>query len=207
MDPEMMEMMAQAGHQIWSGVPGIAQGLWGHSDRPYQKAGEAYQPYYHEAQGYQNPFFQAGQGALGDYQGWLKGQQDPSGFINHLMGQYQESPWAKYQQQQAMRAAQNMGSASGLTGSTPLQLQAQQNASNISSGDMQNWISNVLGINTNYGTGLQGLIQGGQGAANNMSSLASNAGEYMGGVNYGEQAGKNMDRNSLWSGIAKIFGG
>ena len=96
------------------------------------------------------------------------------------MGQYQQSPWARYQQQQAMRMANNMGSATGLTGSTPLQLQAQQNAANISSQDMNNWLQNVLGINTQYGQGQQNLMAGGQGAANALTSLYGDMGERMG---------------------------
>jgi len=57
-----------------------------------------------------------------------------------------------------MRAANNIGSATGMTGSTPMMQQAQQNAQNISSGDMQNWLSQVLGINNQYGQGEAGLM-------------------------------------------------
>lgn len=197
----------QANQQLWGGFPGVMQGLFGHSGRPFEKAGEAYKPYYEEAKGYQNPFYQAGQGAMGHYQDWLQSQQDPSKFINNLMGQYQESPYAKYQQQQGMRAAENMGSASGLMGSTPLTQFAQQNAQNISSQDMNQWLQNVLGINTQYGAGQAGMMQQGQQAGDYLSQLAGNAGNTMGGVAYGQEAGKQQDQNALWAGLAKMFGG
>lgn len=203
----MGDVFQQMGHQFWGGFPGIMQGMFGDSGRPYQRAGDAYKPYYEEAKGYQNPFFSAGQGAIPDFQKWLQGQQNPSGFINNLMGQYQESPYAHYQQQQGMRAARNMGSATGLTGSTPLMQQAQQNAQNISGQDMNQWLQNVLGINTQYGAGQSGLMGMGQHAGDYLSQLAGNAGEYMGGTAYGREAGRQQDQNSLWSGIAKMFGG
>ena len=144
MDSRLLQLLQhqqqmQQGQQFGSGLGQLFGGLFGDSGKPYQQAQNAYQPYFNQATQQQQPYSQAGQNALGPYQDMLKGMSDPSGFINHLMDGYQESPFAKYQQQQGMRAAQNMGlgSASGLTGSTPLQMQAQQNAQNISSGDMQ----------------------------------------------------------------------
>lgn len=207
MSGSLIDAGRQAGQQLWGGFPGIMQGIFGHSGRPYEKARNAFLPYYEESKGYQQPYMQAGQQGMEGFQKWLQGQQDPSGFINNLMGGYQESPYAKYQQEQAMRAAQNMGSASGLLGSTPLTQYAQQNARDISSQDMNQWLQNVLGINTQYGQGQYGLMQGGQHAADLLSQLGLNAGEYMGGTAYGQEAGKQQDRNSLWAGIGKLFGG
>src|SRR6188768_1887555 len=112
------------------------QNLFSHPDRPYQKASDTLSQYMPQAQSYLNPFLQAGQSAIPNFQNWLQNMKDPSSFIKNLMGQYQQSPFAQFQQEQAMRAAQNMGSASGLTGSTPLTQFAQQNARNISSQDM-----------------------------------------------------------------------
>src|SRR6185295_2293555 len=103
-----------------SGLGGLFGGLFGHSDRPYEQAGQQYQKYGDLANNAQNPFYQAGTQATGNYQDWLQAQKNPSEFVNNLMGQYQESPYAQYQQQQAQRAGTNMASANGLSGSTPL---------------------------------------------------------------------------------------
>jgi len=92
-----------------------------------------------------------------------------------------------------MRAAQNMGSATGLTGSTPLMQQAQQNAQNISSQDMNQWLQNVLGINTQYGAGQQNLMTGGQNAANALTNMWGNMGNQMGQAAYGKKAGEDQD--------------
>lgn len=188
------------------GLSGLLGGLFGDSGSPYDAAMDQYQQWANKAQGAQNPFLQAGTGAIGNYQNWLSGMQDPSKFMNNLMGQYQESPYAKYMQQQSMRAAQNMGSASGLTGSTPLQMQAQQNASNISSQDMQNWLGNVLGINTQYGQGQNNLMGMGANSANALTNMYGQMGQQMGQAAYGQQAGKNQDFMNMLSGGLELAG-
>jgi hypothetical protein len=192
---------------FFQGLPGVLQGLFGNSGEPYKKAWNAYQPYYEKAEGQQNPFYNAGTNAIPQYQNWVNSMQNPQDFINHLMNNYQQSPWARFQTQQGVNAANNAASKSGLIGSTPLANANNQMAQNISSQDMNNWLQNVLGINTQYGKGLGQETGWGQHAADILSQLASNAGEYAGGTAYGEQYGKQQDRNSLFAGIAKMFGG
>ncbi len=189
------------------GLAGILSGLFGHSGDPYKDAMKEYQKYYGQAQGAQNPFFQAGTGALPDYQDWLSKMKDPSQFINNMMGQYQESPFAKFQQQQGIRAAQNLGSASGLTGSTPLSMQTQQNAQNISSQDQNQWLQNALGINKEYGSGMEGLVGRGQNSANMISQLLSHLGEKMGEGKFGQKFGEQQDRNNIFGGLLKLLTG
>ncbi len=189
----------------------LFNGLFGDSSDPYDEAMKQYKQYGQKSLDTQNPFFKAGTGAIPNYQSWLDKQKDPSGFINNLMNQYQESPWAKYQQQQSVRAGTNAASMGGLPngmggagiGSTPFAQQLQQDAQNISSGDMNNWMSKALGINTQYGQGQENLINGGQTAANNMSNTYNNLGTNMGEASYGRTAGKNQD---LMNKIAGIFG-
>jgi hypothetical protein len=188
-----------------SGLAGFLGGLFGHSDRPYKSAIDQYQKYGDKAANVQNPFLQAGQGAIPQFQQWLQGMQDPSGFINHLMGQYQESPFAKYQQQQGMRSGTNAASAGGLIGSTPFAQQMQQNAQNISSMDMNQWLQNVIGINSQYGAGQQNLMSGGQNSANELSNLYGNMGVGMGNLSYGQQMAKNQDRSNMFGGLFDMF--
>ena len=178
--------------------------LFGDSGAPYDDAMKQYREWAQKAQEAQDPYLKAGQGAIGDYQQWLQGQKDPSGFINNLMGQYQQSPYAKYMQQQSMRAGQNAASAGGLMGSTPFAQQMQQNAGNIASGDMQNWLKNVLGINTQYGQGEQNLMQGGQNAANALTGMYGNMGQQMGEAAYGRRAGQNQDWSNMIGAGLKI---
>lgn len=188
-----------------NGATGLFGGMFGNSGGPYDDAMKQYQQWMNRAQGMQNPFIQAGTGAIGNYQKWLQGMQDPTKFMNNMMGQYQESPWAKFQQQQGMRAANNMGSASGLSGSSPLMQQAQQNAQNISSGDMNNWLQNVLGVNTQYGAGEQNLMNMGQNATNSLMGMYGNAAPWMGEQAYNKGAAHNDDFWSMLGGGFDMF--
>jgi hypothetical protein len=191
----------QMGGMQFGGPKQFINGLFGRSGSPYQKGMNEYQNYFNQGMDTQKPFYEAGKSAIPQYQEWLNGQKDPSKFINNLMGGYQESPYAKFQQQQAMRAGQNSGSANGLLGSTPLMQQMQENASNISSGDMNNWMSQVLGINTQYGNGLNNQMQSGQHAADQMSNMYQNAGDWMGNAAYGREFGHQQDRSNIINGL------
>lgn len=181
-----------------SGAGGFLGGLFGDSGKPYDKAMEQYQKYMQMGQGVQQPYLDAGKGAIGDYQKWLEGQKDPSKFINGLMGDYQESPYAHMLQQQAMNAGNNSASASGMMGSSALMQQQMQNAGQIASGDMNSWLQNVLGINSQYGQGQNSLMTGGQGAANSLTDMYNQMGGKMGEASYGKEAGK---KNDLWNTI------
>jgi hypothetical protein len=181
-----------------SGIGGLLGGLFGDSGKPYRSAMDQYQKYFNQAQGVQNPFYNAGVSALPQYQNWLGSMQNPSQFINNLMGQYQESPWAKFSIQQGLNANNNAATANGLLGSTPLARENSQFAQGIASQDMQNWLQNVLGINTQYGAGLGNQIGIGTGAANSLTNLLSQQGERMGEASYGSTAG---DQSNLWNTI------
>lgn len=204
-----MELSPSESSQLAAGAGGLFSGLFSslfdNPGKPYQAATNAYQPYLDKATSQLSPYSQAGMNAIPQYQSWLSTMQNPSGFINNLMGQYQESPWAKYQQQQSIRAAQNAASAGGgnspyaSLGSTPFAQQIQQNASNISSGDMNQWLQNVLGINTQFGSGTQGLINNGQQASNALANLYNGAGQFMGEQAYNEEA---ANQNNMWNTIA-----
>lgn len=178
-------------------------GIFGDSGAPYDKAMQQYQQYGNQAQNTQQPYLNAGQSAIPNYQNWLQSQSNPSEFINNLMGQYQESPYAKYLQQQSMRAGQNAASASGLMGSTPFMQQMQENARNISSQDMNQWLQNVLGINTQYGQGQQNLMTGGQAAANSLTGLYNQMGQNMGEAAYGKEGGNQQD---FWNTLGGSLG-
>jgi len=198
--------MAFDANTFGSGLGGFLGGLFGDSGKPYEQAMDQLMQFGNKAQQFQNPFYQAGTGAIPQYQQWLSGMQNPSGFINNLMGKYQESPWARFQQQQAIRAGQNVGSASGLTGSTPMAQFMQQNARDISSQDMGNWLSQVLGINNQYGAGLGGLISGGQTSANALTNLLSQLGTQMAQGAYGKEAGGQQDLWNTLGGIGQMAG-
>jgi hypothetical protein len=192
---------------IGNGLGSVLGGLFGPDQgAPYQAAMNQYQQYANQANAGQQPFFNAGVGAIPQYQNWLAGQQDPSKFINGLMGNYQESPQAKYLTDQAMKAGTNAASASGLTGSTPFAQQMAQTAGGISSQDLNNWLSQVLGINSQYGQGLGNQVGWGQNAANQMSNTYNQEGNNMAQAAYGQQQAQNNQQSQVWGGLGSLLG-
>ena len=186
---------------LFDSLGSIAGGLFGSSHDPYKDAMKQYQKYANQAAEYQNPFYNAGTGAIPDYQKYLGGMSDPSQFINQLMSQYSESPQSKYLQDQSMKAGQNAASASGLSGSTPFTKFMQEQSAGIASQDMDKWLQNVLGINNQYGSGLQNLMGMGQSSANQLSNIYNMLGSNMAGGSYGSQNYQNQQLSDILSGL------
>lgn len=190
-----------------SGLGGFLGGLFGNSGKPYDKAMQQYQQWMNRAQDVQQPYMNAGTQGLGNYQDWLSGMKNPSQFINDLMGNYQASPYTQFLQQQAQNAGINSGSASGLTGSSALAQQMQQNATNIAQQGIDSWLQNVLGINNQYGQGQQNLINFGQNSANSLSNLYNQMGQNMGQLAFGKEAGRQNNLNNIIGGGLGILTG
>jgi len=200
MDPITMAMIAQAGGQV-------AGGLFGNSGKPYSDYGREVEKYNQRGIDAQNPFYNAGKHGMSDYQDWLGGQKDPSKFINDQMKNYQTSDYAKMQMGQAQNAANNAASASGLMGSTPFMQESQNYAQDIASKDQNQWLQNVLGINSQYGQGQKDLMGVGQHSADQITGINQNLGESMGQAAYGERQGRQKDIGNIFGGVIKGFTG
>ncbi len=188
-----------------SGIGGLFGGLFGDSGKPYDEAEKKYQEYENKAGGINQPYIGAGETGVKNYQDWLNKQKNPTEFINNIMGDYNESPYAQYLQKQNLRAGQNFASANGLSGSTPMAQQIQENAGNISSKDMNSWLQNVLGINTQYGEGEHNMVNTGQNAVNNMTNFYNTQAQREAENAYNKNASKNNNFwNTIGSGIQTI---
>lgn len=187
-----------------SGLGGIFGGLFGKD--PYKGASKEYEKYANQASNYQNPFYQAGTGAMGDFQNYLKGMKDPSEFLNNLMKNYKESDYTKNLQNESERSGINAASASGLIGSTPFLKQQQKNAGEIAQGGMNDWLSQALGINSQYGGGLEKLMGMGQQSGNKLSDIFSQLGQDKAGMSYGSDMNKNKQMQDFFSGLMSLFG-
>ncbi len=189
---------------ILSGGARFFGGMFNDSGSPFRDESKVLQDYLNQGKQTQNPFYQSGVNAIPQREQWLAGMKDPSQFINNLMGKYSESPWAKFQQDQSARRFGNAGSASGLTGSTPLASFEQQNMQDISSQDQDKWLKHVLGINTEYGKGLGDEVNTGQHAADQITDLLKSMGIDIANMKGGESAAQNKDRNDMWGGLYDI---
>lgn len=190
-----------------SGLGSLFGGLFSHPEKAYDKAMQQYQQMLQMGGAGFNPFIQAGQGAIDPFKQSLSQMQDPTKYMESIMGKYQQSPFAKQQTEEAMRAAQNQASASGLLGSTPLIQESQKMAADISSKDMQQYLQNAMGIQGGYLSGLQGLMGQGLQGQGGLASLFGQMAPLMGDAAYGKQAAQEQKWPNIFGGLGGILGG
>lgn len=205
MDPLTMSMLAK--FAIGQGFGGLASNLFGDPGEAYRQGQQAYAPWIKQASDVYNPFYQGGVSAGGKYAAGLDKMSDPSKYLNDLMGNYRESDYAKYLQDQVGKAGINAASASGLVGSTPYLQQAQQNAAGIASKDMQQWLANALGINRDYLTGQSDIYGKGLQAAGGMSNVFTQRAQDEAKMAYGREAADQSRQGGLLGSLGNIIGG
>ncbi len=161
---------------------------------------DAYNPYIQQGQ-------QAGKVAQGQYDQMT---QDPSAFINAIMGKYQESPGYQYQQQQGSRALANTAASGGYRGGQFEQQQQGELMQSLLGGDMQQWLQNNLGVHSQGLQGQQHMSDVGYNASGNLADYLGSALGQQGSLAFQGQASKNANRsnfiNSLLGAGAQGFG-
>lgn len=167
----------------------------------YSDASKKYDEYFNKGIEVQQPFYNTGVNSLAPYYDRLQQMSDPQAYYNSIMGGYNASPYSQIQQQQSMDKSNNMASMTGMSGSTPMAMQMQQNAADISTQDMDKYYNNVYGVNQDYMKGLNSLINGGQQSANTMSGMYGNAANAQGAMAYGETASKDKMYQQMLGGL------
>jgi hypothetical protein len=155
---------------------------------------------------YYNPFIQGGQ----DAGNILKGQygsmvDDPTGFINKILSQYKQSAGAKYQTGLVAKEIGNTAAAGGYAGTPEAQRQFGQEASDINSQDMQQFLQNALGV---YGTGLSGeqdFYNKGFNASGSLADALASVLGSQGGLAFNQGTQSNMDRQALMNALMKAL--
>jgi len=158
--------------------------------RAIEEAQKKLPGYYEQAQSYLQPYQQAGVGALESYQKGLSRMADPQAFYQQMMSGYETSPQAKFQQKQAIRAANQAAAAGGMLGGGAEQKSLADYAQQLTARDQQQWLQNMTGIFGQYLGGEKGISQMGYGA-----------GEEMGGEDI--DLGKNLASLLLKKGMAE----
>lgn len=201
---------------IGSGVAGIGNYFFG--DNPfddyekYSNQGENYiQQYQNQAAGYLDPYRQAGQQGLDAYRGMLSHYQDPTGYYNQIMGNWQATPTFQKRLSTGMDAIRNAMASRGLGGSgNELKGLTDYTQSAISQ-DMQQYLNNILGIGN---TGLKGygdLSHLGYLAGAQSGQYAMDAGQDLASMESAKAqaaaAQTNANNQNLWGGIGSLVSG
>lgn len=206
---------------------------------------------YDQAKGYLKPFYDGGVEDYNTYRGDVAGEgqeldqygnpadwfyktlgMSPTDFYNQTMQGYEESPDAKYEQEMAMRAANQGSSASGMLGSGAYFKGLQQNAADISNRDRERYYGNVRtamndqfgflnnfqGQKRDYLNRMNGLAGYGMQSADRMGQYAIDAAkaqaeaemaaaqgnnDFLGGIGNSIMDGVSGFASGGWSGAAK----
>lgn len=149
---------------MFGGLAGMLGGLFGGNG--FQNPADAASQYYNQIPGtlspYYQPYINQGQQAYGNLTGianQLQGQygamaNDPTGFLQKIGSQYQQSPGYQFALNQALQAGKNASAAGGASGTPMDQQQQMQMATGLANQNYQQYLQNAMGV---LGQGQQGL--------------------------------------------------
>lgn len=159
---------------------------------------------------YYNPFIQGGATAGDRLGGEYDKLLDPTTFMNKLMEGYKPSEGYQFSKDQLERELGNTAAAGGIAGTPEHQRLIGEGVQGLLSKDMQQYLSNALGI---YGTGLSGeqdfYNKGFQASGSLADLLAGNLGSQAGLAFQGAQqrnADKQAKQNSLLKFLSTALG-
>ncbi len=178
-----------------------------HPEKGYDKAQGQLDKYYGQAQGYQQPYNQAGFGQAGNLQNYINSLMDPQALQDKWSKGYQTSEAAKNTMGLAQQHGLDAASSMGLMGSSPALNVIQAGTSAIGAEDKQNYLNDLM-QKYMQGAGLsQGMYNTGANAAGGMGQNAMNMGQNSAQMQYGkENAPGNLFGNIIGTG-AGLLGG
>lgn len=190
---------------------GFAGSLFGGDDNPGDAVGSQLNriPQY----GYDayNPFIEQGKQASQQLFPIQNQQaQNPADYYNNILSQYKPSQGYQYRQNQLTKGLSNTAASGGFAGTENHQNAYGELVNSLMGQDMQQFLSNILGIQQQGSQGLEHQVNRGFHSAGNLADYlggvggaqAQNAGA---GMDYGNQG--NAGVYSALSGLIKPLGG
>lgn len=199
MDPVTMAALIQGGTSLFNQFSGQRD-----ARKNRQQMGQI-QGYGREAY---NPFIQQGQQAGQQLSPMYQQQMNnPTGQYNDIMSQYQPSQGYQYKQDKLNQMMHNTAASGGYAGTGGDQQQRGELTNALMGEDMQQFLQNILGIQSTGMKGLEGQAERGYGAAGNLADYMGNAAGAQVGSNMFGQANNQGNRNDASSILSGLIGG
>lgn len=180
---------------------GAGLNWWGGSQM--QNPANAGMPYLNQISQYFQPYWNAGNQALGALQGQYGQLLNNPGAVMNRMGQgFQQSPGYQFQVNQALGAANRAGAAGGMAGSPMEQQNIAGTVNQMANQDYYNYLNHVTGL---YGQGLQGE-QGIAGMGLNAGEDLAQALMSQAQMAYSGMANQNQMTGGMFGGIGSMLG-
>jgi hypothetical protein len=158
-------------------------------------------------QGY-DPYVTAGLDASGKTKSAYESMmEDPTGFINKLMEGYKPSEGYQFQKEELTKELGNTAAAGGIAGTPQDQMNQGAGVQKLLSGDMQQFLQNVLGRYDLGLTGEEGVATRGFDASSKLTDALGSALNQQGGLAFNDAQQKLKNKNDLWSMFGKALGG
>lgn len=190
-----------------SGIPVVGNAIdsFLHPEEGYKDAAKKMEQAWRQAQGFQEPYRQAGLDQMGRLNSAENALLDPSALLGKWMEGYQTSPFAQKSIQNATASGLDAASSMGLMGSSPALKNIQTSAGDIMNADRQQYLNDLM---QKYMAGIgigQNMYGIGASTAGNMGNQAIGVGENLGQAAYGARnAPGDMLKNLLAMG-AKMY--
>lgn len=177
----------------------------------YQNPADAGMPYLNGIQGqmgqYYNPYMQAGQQAINPLmQQYQSLMNDPSGKMNQIGANFQQSPGYQFNMNQAMAGANSGAAAGGMLGTPANQQQNATLAHNLANQDYGQYMDRGMGMYNQGLGGMNNMMQTGYGASNEMAQALANSMLSQAGMAYAGSNNQNAANQSMWGNIAGLAG-
>lgn len=189
------------GSGLAGGLGGLA-GLFGFGPKQ-QNPSDAANQYINQIPGQAKPYYQpymdAGNQSMQQLMQMLG--QNPSDIYNTLGAGYKESPGYQHALKEAMQAQGNASARGGMLGTPQDQQLAAETGANAANKDFDNYMQQVLGLNTQKMQGLGQMTGIGYGASTGYGNLLSNVLGQQGANAYQGQKGQNETQSQNWSNI------
>ena len=109
------------------------------------------------------PYIGAGKRSLGKYESGLDEMRDPQEYLSQLLGGYEQSPFAKQQEEAGMGSLERSAAMTGMQGSGAEKMALERQSQQISQADQQRYLDNLYGIHSQYLGGESNIAQMGLG--------------------------------------------
>lgn len=177
-------------------------------DRAYRRAGQQSEQAFGQAQQYLQPYEQQGQAAYQPLNQAMQSLLNPGQMENDWRAQYQMSPYAQMQQEQARNQGLDAASSMGLMGSSPALQAIQGGVNRAGVEDQERYLDRMM---QKYGMGVQmahGLYNQGGNFASQMGQNAMQQGQNRAGAAYGQYGAPGaMMGNLIGLGVGALGGG
>ena len=170
----------------------------------FQNAYNTQQAAFQPVQQNLNPYIQAGQQAMGQQQNYWNQNQNPQQTLDTWMKGYNQTPYAQYLINQAEGQANNAAAMSGTLGSLPNRRGDMQIASDISGGQMNNYLGNLYNQQGAMQNNWNDILGRGAQASNELSQYGLQNSEQLAQdqANMGIARGSQDEaRSSMWGNL------